>query len=173
MKATQLFRKQLGLSQEVMAQYLCVTRSQLAMYEAGKRELPTAALVKLAEMAQFFEQNKATEKDENQALDKKELEVLLAHHAKELEYHQIKEQRLLDVIQKKHNQNLQLNSLVLHLQKNKTSQADVLLQHAIIEIKKNGLAAQTKQVLKLEGIKSQLGFVNKPLDVINGLKKFV
>ncbi|MDD5151856.1 MAG: helix-turn-helix transcriptional regulator [Flavobacterium sp.] len=162
MKATQLFRDQLGLSQEVIAQYLCVTRSQLAMYEVGKRELSTAALAKLAEIALFFDQKNATEKVENKILKKQELEVkeLLTHHAKELEYKQIKEQRLLDAIQKKHNQNLQLNSLALYLQKNKMGQAEVLLQQAITGIKKNGLARQAKQVLRLESIKSQLDYIN-------------
>jgi transcriptional regulator with XRE-family HTH domain len=162
MKATQLFRDQLGLSQEVMAQYLCITRSQLAMYEAGKRELPTAALAKLAEIALFFDQKNVTENEGHQLLKKQELEVkvLLTRHAKELEYKQIKEQRLLDTIQKKHNQNLQLNSLALYLQKNKAAQAEVLLQQAIAGIEQNGLARQTKQMLKLEGIKSQLEYIN-------------
>lgn len=162
MKATQLFREQLGLSQEVMAQYLFITRSQLAMHEAGKRELPTTALAKLAEIALFFDQKKATEKEGRQLLKKQELEVkaLLARHAKELEYKQIKEQRVLDSIQKKHNQNLQLNSLALYLQKNKKGQAETLLQQVITGIEQNGLARQAKQALKLEGIKSQLNYIN-------------
>lgn len=162
MKATQLFRAQLGLTQEVMAQYLGVTKSQLAMYEAGKRELPTTALAKLAEIALFFDQKKTTEKEENKLLKEQELGVkaLLTHQAKELEYKQMKEQRLLDVIQKKHNQNLQLNSLAMYLLKNNKVQADMLLQQAITGIEKNGLARQTKQVLRLESIKSQLDYIN-------------
>jgi transcriptional regulator with XRE-family HTH domain len=162
MKATQLFRDQLGLSQQVMAQYLCITRSQLAMYEAGKRELPTTALAKIAEIALFFDQKNTTKKVESQLLKKQELEVkaLLTHHAKELEYKQIKERRVLDAIQKKHNQNLQLNSLGLYLQKNKDVQAETLLLQAIAGIEENGLARQTKQMLKLEGIKSQLNHIN-------------
>ncbi len=121
MKAAQLFRDQLGLSQELMAQYLGVTRSQLAMYEAGKRELSTSALAKLAEIALFFDQKNVTEKEGHQLLEKQELEVkvFLTRHIKELEYKQIKEQRLLETIQKKHHQNLQLHSLALYLQKTK------------------------------------------------------
>lgn len=162
MKASQLFRDQLGLSQEVMAQYLGVTKSQLAMYEVGKRELPTTALAKLAEIALFFDQKEATKEEENKPLKEQELEVktLLAHQAKELEYKQIKEQRLLDTILKKHNQNLLLNSLALYLKKNRKGQTDVLLQQAVTGIEQNGLAKQTKQVLKLEGIKSQLDYIN-------------
>ena len=162
MKATQLFRDQLGLTQEVMAQYLGITRSLLAMYEAGKRELPTTALAKLADITLFFEQKKTTAKETSKHLKQQELEVkkLLKHHAKELEYNQIKEQRLLEALEKKHSQSLELNSLALHLQSNKDLQADVLLHQARIGIIKYGLASQTKQVLKLESIKSQLNHIN-------------
>ncbi len=162
MKAAQLFRDQLGLSQELMAQYLGVTRSQLAMYEAGKRELSTSALAKLAEIALFFDQKNVTEKEGHQLLEKQELEVkvFLTRHIKELEYKQIKEQRLLETIQKKHHQNLQLHSLALYLQKNKVIQAEVLLQQAIAGIEKNGLARQAKQMLKIESSKSQMVYSN-------------
>jgi len=46
------FREQLGLSQQDLATYLGISKSQISMVESGLRELPTAALVKLA----FFEQ---------------------------------------------------------------------------------------------------------------------
>ena len=46
------FREQLGLSQQDLATYLCISKSQISMVESGLRELPTPALVKLA----FFEQ---------------------------------------------------------------------------------------------------------------------
>ncbi len=46
------FREQLGLSQQDLATYLCISKSQISMVESGLRDLPTPALVKLA----FFEQ---------------------------------------------------------------------------------------------------------------------
>ncbi len=161
MKTTQLIRNRLGLSQEVMAQYLGVAKSQLAMYEAGKRELPTFALVKLAEIDLFFEQKITTDEDSKFKKNQKlEVKALLAHQAKELEYKQIKEQRLLDAIQKKYNQNLQLNALALYLQKNKSVLADVLLQQSIKGIERSSLAKQAKQIIKLEGVKRQLEHLN-------------
>jgi YesN/AraC family two-component response regulator len=42
----------------------------------------------------------------------------------------MKAQRVLDKIQKKYNQNIQLYSLAKHLQKSRTEQANVLLQQA-------------------------------------------
>lgn len=41
-------RAQLGITQEEAAELLGVSRGQLSMYELGKRDLPTHALVKLA-----------------------------------------------------------------------------------------------------------------------------
>jgi len=46
------FREQLGLSQQDLATYLSIAKSQISMVESGLRELPTPALIKLA----FFEQ---------------------------------------------------------------------------------------------------------------------
>lgn len=162
MKTTQLLRDQLGLSQEMMAYYLKITLSQLAMYETGKRELPTDALIKIAEIVLFFEQKQKVSKEEYELLNKQQSKVheILKHQVKELEYKQIKEQRALDKIQKKHNQNLQLHSLARYLQKSKTTQADILLQQATAGIEKYALVNQTKQLLKLESIKSQLNYID-------------
>jgi predicted transcriptional regulator len=162
MKTTQLLRDQLGLSQEMMANYLKITLSQLAMHETGKRDLPTAALVKIAEILLFFEQKQKSAKEEKEFLKQQQAKVrqILTQQTKELEYKQIKEQRVLDKIQKKYNQSVQLHSLVQHLQKNKTTHTDVLLQQALIGIEKYSLAHQTKQTLKLESIKNQLNYLD-------------
>lgn len=45
-----ILRKQLGFSQELMAIYLGVNHSTVKLAELGERKLPTAALVKLANM---------------------------------------------------------------------------------------------------------------------------
>jgi len=59
MKKLNSVRKNLGLSQFEMAHYLQINRSQLTMYEQGKRDLPTHAFVKLAEMELFLINDKA------------------------------------------------------------------------------------------------------------------
>ncbi|MGL2967458.1 helix-turn-helix domain-containing protein [Flavobacterium sp. XGLA_31] len=43
-------RHELGLTQSAMADLLHIKRSQWSMYESGKRSLPTAAMVRLAEI---------------------------------------------------------------------------------------------------------------------------
>ncbi|OUD24370.1 hypothetical protein FPG92_12695 [Flavobacterium psychrophilum] len=145
----------------MMAQYLEITLSQLAMYETGKRELPTGALIKLSVIVLFFEQKQEVSSTEKELLKQEQVKVqeIINRKAKELEYKQIKAQRALDKIQKKHKQSLQLNLLAQYLQKNKTEKNNVLLQQALIGINKYGLANQTIQILNLESIKSQLNYV--------------
>ena len=46
----ELLRVRLGISQQEFADYLDVTRSQLAMHEQGSRSLPTEAILKIAGM---------------------------------------------------------------------------------------------------------------------------
>lgn len=161
MNLTQFFRDQLGLSQEMMAIYLDLAKSQLSMHESGKRELPIGTQTKLAEIALFFDQNKNTKEDEIPISKKHEQELteLLADQIKELQYKQVKEQRILDAIQKKYHQSLKLHAFALHLQKSKHKLAEILLQQAISGVERNGLLLQTQQLLKLEGIRSQLNYI--------------
>ncbi len=160
MKTTELLRNQLGLSQEMMAVYLGLNRSQIAMYETRKRDLPTAVLIKLAHITLFFEQNQITDAIEKEFLNKQDLELqaFLAHQLKELEYKRIKEERLLERMQKKYRQNLALYHLALHLQENNVELAEVLLEQATTGMKQNGLLNQTKQKMKLETITTQLDY---------------
>lgn len=72
----------------------------------------------------------------------------------------MKEKRMLDKIQKKYNQNVQLHSLAEHLQKSKKEHANILLQQAITGIENYSLANQTKRLLKLESIMSQLDYID-------------
>ena len=88
MKPTQFFREQLGLTQEMMALYLAVTKSQLSMHELNKRELPSSAIGKLAEIAVFLDQNKTNEAVESEFQIEQELKLkaFLDSQIKELEY---------------------------------------------------------------------------------------
>lgn len=161
MKASQALREQLGLSQEIMARYLDLTKSLLAMYEKGKREIPTAAMVQLAEMELFINQKQKTSKQETELVKQQKVKVqeLIEKQIKELELKQIRAQRKLDAIQKKHQQSLKLHSFSGHLEKNKSTLKELVLIQALSGIKKNSLATQTQQVMKMEGITSQLNYL--------------
>ena len=68
------FRTSLGLKQEELAQLLQVSRSQLSLYELGKRSLPLPALEKLAFMLQLSQKNAPkSEKKKNNAIEEQKL----------------------------------------------------------------------------------------------------
>ena len=77
-----------------------------------------------------------------------------------MKYKKLKEERLLDTMQKKHKQNGALYQWAQHLQESNTTLAAVLMQQAIKGMEQNGLLNQTKLELKLEGIKSQLDYIH-------------
>lgn len=155
MKTSQLLRDKLGLSQENMAQYLQITLSQLAMYEIGKRDLPTHALVILAEMELFFEQ-KQNKQTLFLASQEKKVQEIVAAQTKVLEYKLLKEQRLLEKIQKKYDQSIQLHLFTKHLQNNKVAQNTMMRQLATMEEENNSLTLLIQQKIKLESLKSLL-----------------
>ena len=88
MTTTNNLKTQIGLTQDEMALYLGVTRSQWSMYTIGKRKLPITAMEKLAELlhhlqevtekkqkANWFEKNsKITESKLKNKLAKMELQ---------------------------------------------------------------------------------------------------
>ena len=131
------------------------------MYETGKRDLPVGTTEKLADILLFLNQNQKKFKQENELLNKQQSKVqsLIEKQLIELELKQIKEQRKLDAIQKKHEQSLKLNSFVAHLQSNKSKLVEFIQMLAFSGMEKNSLVAQTKQNLKLEGINSQLAYL--------------
>ena len=161
MTTTQFIREQLGLSQEALAYYLSISISQLAMYETGKRELPTGTMTKLSDIMVFLNQNQKNFKLENELLNKQQSKVqsLIEKQLIELELKQIKEQRKLDAIEKKYQQILKLNLFVAHLELTKSKQKDVIQLQTFSGIEKNGLVEQTKQTLKLKSINSQLAYL--------------
>ncbi len=165
MKAKQILRESLGFSQKTFAQYLFIPSSQLAMYEAGKRDLPTATLLQIAKMSLFLDQEKPTFVEQDELLKELESELYetLLLQAKELQYKQLKEQRLLDAIVKKYNQNSNLYYFAKYANKNRTEPDEVLADDALKEIKKNSLVVQFEQQLKLRSVKTQLEFVESEL----------
>jgi transcriptional regulator with XRE-family HTH domain len=56
MQKVKTISKLLGLKQDELAVLLKVNKSQLAMFETGKRDLPIAAMQQLASMLQFVQE---------------------------------------------------------------------------------------------------------------------
>lgn len=166
MTTTKFIREQLGLSQEEMAIYLSIRLSQLAMHETGKRDLPSGTITKVADIILFLNQEQKNSKHADELEMKQEAKVqkLVRKQLIELEIKKIQEQRKLDSIQKKYKQSLKLNSFVTHLENNKSKLAEFIQMKAFSGIEKNSLVEQTKQTLKLEGIKSQLTYLESLIE---------
>jgi transcriptional regulator with XRE-family HTH domain len=160
MKITQLLREKLGLTQENLAQYLQITQSLLALYETGRRDLPAQVHIKIAEIFLLTEQKNVPMDSELMLKQESKTNEVLEALAKELEYKQMKEQRVLEKLKKKYDQCVALYFLGQHLQTINKVQSEQFLQLAIDGIEKNGLAHQTTQVFKLQSIKSQLEHIN-------------
>lgn len=60
MKEKQNLKSMLGLSQDEMASYLKVNRSQWSMYQAGQRDLPLEAKVKFIKLLEHLKYSKET-----------------------------------------------------------------------------------------------------------------
>ncbi len=57
MKKRDNLRNILGITQEDLAVLLKVSRTQLSMYELGKRDLPIAAKIQLVEMFKYIKED--------------------------------------------------------------------------------------------------------------------
>lgn len=159
MKATKEFRDQIGLSQEMMAMYLGITKSQLAMYETNKRELPLAALTKLASLALLLNQNNLyNDKAEIYTQQNEAFQFFVTKQIAALQYYQLKEQRLLDKMQCKFQQNIKLKAVAKHLEQTQNPLANLFLQQSNLGLEAYGLTKQNSLTLKLKGIKSQLDY---------------
>ena len=160
MKNSKAIRIQLGMTQSEMANYLQINRSQMAMFENGKRDLSTQALVKLAEMELFLvnyknqPQNKSLPHEAAQLL---KAEEILAQHQRELEYQQMVLQKKLEKFQNNYQHNMQLLAFLTQLEE-KNINADAILKSwmamtkitATRNIEANGLHHQLKIKLQLQ-----------------------
>lgn len=146
MKNNNAIRSLLGITQEDLALLLKVTRSQLAMFETGKRDLPVAAKLQLAEMLQYVQETK-TKGVQNLSLLKKQEEQKKKVVAKFVLINQHKQL----ILEKK------MKSLV---KKNEVRMAKISLTGFLEQqlLKKD---ASENQLLKSIGAKAQLELENK------------
>ncbi|MCG2611652.1 helix-turn-helix transcriptional regulator [Flavobacterium sp. SM15] len=152
------FRQTLGITQEEAAILLKTTKSQIAMFELGLRELPTAKMLKLVTLYNHVknkQQDKSTVIDlkaetaksilvVEQELKENELKLLLLN--RELESYKAKYQ--------KYSSTLELVAYLEneHPEKEQTSPdfTGILRRKAIKGMEKNGLSVQLKCELALK-----------------------
>ena len=162
MKKEQSLRSQLGITQEEAAMLLGISIGQLAMYETGKRDLPSAVKLALTTMWSFVqnyppdiekkypildtEQSALVKVIERELVTNKYQQVLIAQKIKRLENTYEKSRATLKLVTF-----LRTNPS----EKTKPSPALIALleDKALKKIAQSGIAMQTKWRLKLEGLK--------------------
>ncbi|MBC8883727.1 helix-turn-helix domain-containing protein [Flavobacterium piscinae] len=125
MKKQLTIREQLGLKQEELAQLLQVTRSQLSLYEIGKRKLPTHATEKLANLLSLA-QNETTDFEleaKNEQINQSFLQRLLVKN----QHQQLLVEKKLVAMQKKEYATKASNKIVNHLKEQAKTKKEIKL----------------------------------------------
>lgn len=173
MQKDKKIRELLGLRQEDMALLLRVTRSQWAMYETGKRDLPLVAQLKLGELLAFIQEPKNAVVDnfvdvqsedaktkkvfENLKLINKHRQILTEHKLKAIEKKYeagVTALRFIHFLETKDQQILTEQEMVLTVLKVKAEEA----------IRKNGLHFQAKYRFKLKSLLQEEVLLNEILE---------
>lgn len=168
MKKSENIREILGVTQEDLAELLKVTRSQLSMYELGKRDLPLTATLKLVQMLQHMQNDNmksgSAELFKFQAeQQKKVLEQLL----KDNQYNQMVLERKLVIAEKKYQANVAAIQLMRFLEKEapETGLIKGIEAKATTELEKNGLGVLTKYKIQKEVLQAEEKILLKSLSV--------
>lgn len=152
------FRQTLGITQEEAAILLKTTKSQIAMFELGLRELPTAKMLKLVTL---YNHVKNKQQDKSNASDLKaetaKSIVMLEQELKENEVKLLLLNRELESYKEKHQKYFSVLELVTYLETELPEKEQpspefiaILRRKAIKGIEKNGVHVQLKCELSLK-----------------------
>jgi transcriptional regulator with XRE-family HTH domain len=159
MKKSANIRDVLGVTQEEMAMLLKITRSQLSMYELGKRDLPADAKIKVAEMLQHVQESgsKSTANLPIVKAQERKKENRVAELLLDNKYKQLVLDKKIKAVEKKYAANLTAIRLAGYLEnqtiKNPTQENQLLngiKAKALTEIDKNGLHILFEYQIKKE-----------------------
>jgi transcriptional regulator with XRE-family HTH domain len=164
MKKNNNIREWLGIKQEDLALLLKVTRSQLAMYETGKRDLPVAAKLQLAEMIQHIQESKSQRVQNLPLMKKQEAETkrVVAELVVINQHQQLILEKKINALEKKQEASLLKISLSgflgQQLLKKATPENHLLKSielKAQIELEKNGVALLIQHQIKKEVLQAE------------------
>ena len=164
MKKRENIRDAFGISQEDLAIVLKVSRSQLAMFETGKRQLPSTALLQLAEILRYLQEDASKSADTTSLLKAQAIqkEKALEHLVKENHYKQFALEKKLNVLEKKYNASLSAFQLMKYLEKQDVKKeefeklmAKIIERKALADLEKNVLAMLTKYKIEKEVLQAE------------------
>lgn len=150
--------KELGIKQEELAMLLNISKGQLAMFETGKRDLPTDAMVLLAPMMQFVqEESLKSGSAEVLKFQTEQKKKVLGQLLKENQYKQKLLDRKLEIAEKKYQTNKTAIQLMQFLEKEATKKGDspngllkIIEARAATELKKNNWELVAKLQIQKE-----------------------
>ena len=154
----------LGFKQQELAQLLQVSRSQLSLYELGKRSLPVHAMEKLTIMLTLAQKGKAKSKVKKNISVKEQniLKTLLLKNNHQL----LLVERKIKALEKKQNALVTSKQLIAHLLKNESKIKKnelAVLKSIEIKSKKQEIEKYNTALLQLEIKKEVLVFEEKVL----------
>ncbi len=164
MRKKENIRDAFGISQEELAIILKITRSQLAMFETGKRELPSTAIIQLAEMLRYLKEDASKSADTTSLLKAQTIqkEKTLEELKKENHFKQLVVEKKLNVLEKKHNASLSAFQLMKYLEKQDSKNGKLeshflknIEKKSLAELNKNGLAMITKCKIEKEVLEAE------------------
>lgn len=170
-KSKNYLREALGLTQEETAMLLRITKSQLAMFEIGQRDLPTKPMLKLINMYNYL-QNKEQEKVKHidQKSENSKIVKLLEVEIVKNKYKQSLLERKLTRLQSNHQKSLSTLQLVEYLEtqleeseKPSKDFTGVIRTKGLRVMDKNGLSVQKKLELKLNALQNYQKELEKEL----------
>ena len=154
----------LGLKQQELAQLLQVSRSQLSLYELGKRSLPIHAMEKLIIMLALAQKGKV-KSEMKKSISNEEQNVLKKILLKN-NHQQLIVERKIKALEKKQNALVTSKKLIAHLLKNEgkiNKNELVVLKSIEVKLKKQEIEKYNTALLQLEIKKEVLVFEEKVL----------
>lgn len=164
MKKNENIRDLLGITQEDLAALLKISRTQLSMYEIGKRELPSTAIIQLSDMLRYLQEDASKSADTTSLLKEQAIqkEKALEEMRKENHFKQLVLEKKLNVLEKKYKANFSAFQLTKYLEKQDTENGKLESQllktierKAFAELNKIGLAMITKYKIEKEVLQAE------------------
>ena len=164
MRKRENIRDAFGISQEELAIVLKITRSQLAMFETGKRELPSTAIIQLADMLRYLQEDASKSADTTSLLKAQEIQKgkALEEMRKENHFKQLVLEKKLNALEKKYKANLSAFQLMKYMEKQDTKNGKLeshllktIERKALAELNKNGLVMITKYKIEKEVLEAE------------------
>ena len=164
MRKRENIRDAFGISQEELAIVLKITRSQLAMFETGKRELPSTAIIQLAEMLRYLQEDASKSTETISLLKEQEIQKgkALEEMRKENHFKQLVLEKKLNALEKKYKANLMAFQLINYFEQQNTENyelgkemAKIIERKALAELNKNGLVMITKYKIEKEVLQAE------------------